>query len=125
MGVISLLPWLSQTLQQLISQAAHNRDPELYAEVTLDNLPDGTDPKELIPFLERADWWEQLRAFVPAVSPYPAWFADYRAAVLEMLKGAPVTAEAPSAGAIPQGMEPRPEDPRPEDPRPEDTGDGM
>jgi hypothetical protein len=93
-GVVSILPWLSATLQQLIVQAGKNRDPELYAEVTLDNVPDGIDAKQLIPFLERPDWWAQLQSFAPAVSPYPAWFADYREAVLAMLRENEATAPA-------------------------------
>lgn len=114
MGLVSLLPWLNATLQSLIHQAARNKDPELYAEVTLDNVPDGVNPKDLIPFLERADWWAQLQGFAPAVSPYPAWFADYRTALLSMLKE-----ETHAEQLAPQPVE----DPQPM--APDDSGDGM
>jgi hypothetical protein len=107
-GVVSLLPWLSAMLQQLIVRAGKNRDPELYAEVTLDNVPDGIDPKQLIPFLERVDWWQQLVGFAPAVMPYPSWFQEYRDALLTMLKEAP----APTPGG-------------PAEPTTEFEGDGM
>ena len=100
MGVVSFLPWLRDNLQALIYQAGRNKDPGLYASVMLDNLPPGTDPALLKGFIERADWWAQLQTFAPGVTPYPAWFAEFREAVIEILNEPPEEAQpaVPSAG---------------------------
>lgn len=87
MGVVSFLPWLRDNLQALIYQAGRNKDPALYASVMLDNLPPGTDPQLLKGFIERADWWAQLKTFAPGVTPYPAWFEEFREAVIEIMNG--------------------------------------
>jgi hypothetical protein len=99
-GVISLLPWLRDNLQALIYQAGRNKDPGLYASVMLDNIPPGLDPALLKGFIERPDWWAQLQQFAPGVTPYPAWFEEFREAVLEILNGpadgTPETTEPPA-----------------------------
>jgi hypothetical protein len=103
--VMSFLPWLRDNLQALIYQAGRNKDPGLYASVMLDNLPPGTDPALLKGFIERADWWEQLRQFAPGVTPYPAWFEEFREAVLEIMN---TPAEEPPPGEAP--AQPAPHD---------------
>jgi hypothetical protein len=98
-GVVSFLPWLRDNLQALIYQAGRNKDPGLYASVMLDNLPPGTDPALLKGFIERADWWTQLQQFAPGVTPYPAWFAEFREAVIEIMnEPEEAPPEVPSAG---------------------------
>jgi hypothetical protein len=103
--VVSFLPWLRQNLDALIYQAGRNKDPGLYASVMLDNLPPGTDPALLKGFIERPDWWEQLKTFAPGVTPYPAWFAEFRDAVIEIMSEPPEEAQpdVPSAGPQPAG----------------------
>jgi hypothetical protein len=108
-GVVSFLPWLRDNLQALIYQAGRNKDPGLYASVMLDNLPPGTDPALLKGFIERADWWAQLQQFAPGVTPYPAWFEEFREAVLEILNSPPEeerTPEPPAAGPTDGDQEP-------------------
>jgi hypothetical protein len=84
-GMIQLATWFANLLPDLIYQAKRNKDPALYAEVTTDNIPDGTDPATLKAFIERPDWWAQLQVFAPGVAAYPAWFTDYRTEVLKLL----------------------------------------
>ncbi len=85
MSLLALVPWLSATLQQLIVQAARAREPELYAEVTFDNLPPGADVAQLKAFIERPDWWAQLQRFAPGVAPYEGWFTQYRGFLVDIL----------------------------------------
>jgi hypothetical protein len=99
--VMSFLPWLRDNLQALIYQAGRNKDPGLYASVMLDNLPPGTDPALLKGFIERADWWAQLKTFAPGVTPYPAWFEEFREAVLEIMNSPPDEPTPPESPASP------------------------
>ena len=84
--MLLLIPWLRATLESLIVQAARDRDPALYAEVTVENLPLGTDPKVFKEFIERPDWWQMLQQFDSRVGPYVGWFTAFRREVLEILK---------------------------------------
>jgi len=85
-GLMALAQWLGPVAHDLCRQAARDRDPELYAEVILDNLPEGPTPDELIGFIEREDWFAWLQRLAPPVANYPAWFAQFREAALAMLK---------------------------------------
>jgi hypothetical protein len=82
--MLAMLAWFKHQLEGLIFQASRNRDPLLYAEVMLDNLPAGADLAQLRGYLAREDWWQTLVVFSPGVQPYPQWFAECRA---ELLKG--------------------------------------
>lgn len=87
---VQVLAWLKATVQQLLFQASRNRDPALYADVTLDNLPDGMLPATLLEHLGREDWWARLMLLDERVKPYVGWFTEYRQAVLEALQPEPV-----------------------------------
>jgi hypothetical protein len=102
-NMLSLLPWLRATLGNLVVCAARDRDPELYANVVFDNIPDGTDPKVLRDFIASDTWWAQLCAFDSRVSPYQGWFKAFRDNLLEVF-------EETSNPVPPQGFEPEGED---------------
>jgi hypothetical protein len=78
------LGWLRQTLEQLVVKAAANKNPQLYAEVMYDNVPEGIDPKSLVDFLKTDTWWAQLANFYPPATPYQGWFTQMRDALLEI-----------------------------------------
>jgi hypothetical protein len=80
------IPWLRGTLAQLIYQAAASKNPELYAEVVLDNLPRNLEPRDFHSLIASDDWWTWLRQFAPDVAPHEQWFAAFRAEVLSMLE---------------------------------------
>ena len=90
--MLQLLAWFKTQLQGLIYQASMNKDPGLYAEVVLDNLPAGADVAQLAAMLKREDWWAMLTQFSPGVTPYPQWFAECRA---ELVKGLDAMMEPP------------------------------
>lgn len=76
--MLQYLPWLRGTLQQLVVQAARSKNPALYAEVVLDNLPSGLTMEALIGILQREDWWKLLCQFHEPVTPYQGWFTQFR-----------------------------------------------
>jgi hypothetical protein len=92
--MLQMLAWFKQQLEALIYQASRNRDPLLYAEVMLDNVPAGADLSQLRGYLAKEDWWQTLTVFAPGVQPYPQWFAECRA---ELLKGLDEILQAPPA----------------------------
>jgi hypothetical protein len=92
--MLQLLGWLKEQLSALAHQASLNKDPELYAEVVLDNLP-SVDPKMLRDVLAKPDWWATLVQFSPNVQPYPQWFAECREALLKGLEEMLHAAEPP------------------------------
>lgn len=98
---MSFLTWFRDNLAALIYQAGRNKDPGLYASVMLDNIPPGLDPALLKGFIERPDWWAQLTQFAPGVAPYPAWFEEFREAVLEILNAPPEEHEEKLASGSP------------------------
>jgi hypothetical protein len=82
--MLQLLGWLKEQCAGLAHQASLNKDPNLYADVVLDNLPD-VDPTMLRNMLGAPDWWATLCQFSPNVQPYPQWFAECREALLKGL----------------------------------------
>jgi uncharacterized protein with GYD domain len=82
--MLQLLGWLKEQLSALAHQASLNKDPQLYADVVLDNLPQ-VDPKMLRDMLGKPDWWATLCQFSPNVQPYPQWFAECREALIRGL----------------------------------------
>lgn len=106
-GMMQILPWLQGVLSDLVHQAKRDRDPALYAEVVLDNVPEGIDVGQLIAFVERPDWWPQLSQFASGVAPYQGWFTRFREELLELWResrppGAPAPPRAPDGDPPPE-----------------------
>jgi hypothetical protein len=101
---MQFLSWFREQLAGLVHQASRDKDPSLYAEIVLDNIPDGLDPKKVREFLGRADWWEMLTGFFPAAKPYQGWFKECHAELISGLddmlnEGAPHVGETPANSA--------------------------
>jgi hypothetical protein len=101
-GPLAMLNWFRAVLEQtLLPKARTNSNPELYAEVLLDNLPDGVTVADLLPLLERNTWWPDLQGLAPEVSRHPIWFRDFRAALIQMIKSPPPEEVEPPANGEP------------------------
>lgn len=87
-GQLQLMQWLRGELDKLIIHAQKDHDPELYAEVLLDSIPDGVSIEMLLPYLGRSDWWQVLSSFHPNVAPYFGWFLKLRTVIIEMIQEA-------------------------------------
>jgi hypothetical protein len=79
--MMALVHWLMARLPQLEERAAKDRDPELYADVLLDNLPENVDLREVNELLARPDWWVILKGARPGIGPYQPWFTEMHAAL--------------------------------------------
>lgn len=79
------MDWLKKKLDELLQNAAQNKDPELRAELLLDDLPEFIPESVIKTMLGRDDWFEQLCAFDQRVLSYHGWFTELRACVLETI----------------------------------------
>jgi hypothetical protein len=80
------LNWLRTQTAALCQKAAQGKDPELYAEVLLDNLPVFITPDEIYRRLSEPNAVDQLAQLNPTVLNHRAWFESFRASILEFLK---------------------------------------
>ena len=69
-----------QNLQWLCRQASRNGNPELYAEVVLDQFGE----EKTLEFVGKPDALNTLAQIEPAVGLYPGWFNALRDAILNM-----------------------------------------
>lgn len=75
--------WIKAKLEELIANAAQNKNPELRAEVFVDDLPAYVPESLIVEMLSRDDWFEQLSKFDPRVISYHGWFSELRDCILE------------------------------------------
>jgi hypothetical protein len=95
-GLVQQINWLRVQLKALVLQASRDKDPELYAEVLLDNLPDFITPEEIKARLSDPGAVEQLAQLDARVRQYPKWFEEFRAALVALLTDEPEE-DAPGA----------------------------
>jgi hypothetical protein len=111
-GMLDLLPhltWLKGQMSKLAGAAARQRDPELYAAMFLEELPNGLTPQRVLELLSRSDWLQQLARFEPSINDTSApWWGQLREALLGMIREAlnPKVAPSQAGGEIqrPQGV---------------------
>lgn len=80
------LEFLRTRLSDLIDAASKNRNPELQADLLLEDferLPPIISDAMVRNVLDREDWFEQLQKFEPRVANYYGWFDSLRKAVLD------------------------------------------
>lgn len=79
------IQWLTAQVRSLVYQASRDSDPELYAAVLIDNLPDFISEDEIRSRFSDPNAIAMLEQFNPAVGNFAPWFEKFRVAVLEML----------------------------------------
>lgn len=102
-GMLDLLPhlsWLKTQLSKLSGAAHRNRDPELYAAMFLEELPQGLTPQRVLELLSRSDWLAQLARFEPSINDTIApWWNQLRECLFAMIHEAAAAATAPKKSA--------------------------
>ena len=89
------LNWLRMQTVALCQKASAGKDPGLYAEVLLDNLPSFIDPADLKARLSDPAAVDQLAQLVPQVAHYRGWFERFRQSCVEFLSDDDQGGEAP------------------------------
>lgn len=73
---------MRQQLAWLVKQASVGKNPDLYAELLLDQVGEST----VLEFIAKADALEQLAVIEPRVKDYSVWFEELRAAILDLTR---------------------------------------
>lgn len=97
-GMLQALQWLKTQTKSLCFQASRNKDPGLYAEVLLDNLPPFITPALLKDRLTSATAIDDLGKINPDVLKHREWFEKFRREIIVQLRPRP-----PAADAAPEG----------------------
>ena len=80
--VLQKLQFVRAQINALLVQAARDRDPELYAAVMLDNLPDFITEDEILERFSAPDAIDTLIGLDSRVGQYRQWFEEFRRAVI-------------------------------------------
>lgn len=100
--MLQKLNWLRMQTKGLVHQAERGKNPELYAEVMLDNLPPFIAVEELRERMSADDAVAQLAFLNGDVMRHAEWFEEFRQCVLDLLDGPDDdTEEVQTAGAAP------------------------
>ena len=80
--MLQQLNWLRHQVNVLVHQAMKGGDPQLYAAVMLDNLPDFLTEEDIYQRMRSPSAVNDLAKFDPRVNQYTDWFDKFRTAVL-------------------------------------------
>lgn len=80
-NVLKQLQWIKAQLNMLVQHASRDKDPELYAEVMLDNLPDFISVEDIEKHIGATDAVAQLARIDSRVTQFAPWFEKFREAV--------------------------------------------
>lgn len=108
--MLRMVPWLKGQIEMLLVRAARGSDPELYAEVVLDSIPENVSGDTLIEFLQRTDWFQMLAQFDSRVQQHAQWFANLRAEIFKAADAIKASMAQPQRSA-PPAAKPAPEEP--------------
>lgn len=99
LDTVRQINWLKQTTASLIGHASRGKNPELYAEVTLDNLPPFLTMDQVYQRMQDTTAVQQLVALDARVANYAAWFEEFREAVIDLIDEARNPEGAPDENA--------------------------
>lgn len=103
MTLLPHLPWLKEQLSRCLKAATVGRDPELYAALFVEELPDGIEPATVVELLSRPDWYTQLVRMDERLNnaDLVPWFTRMMQGVLNSMarEAQPQTAENATAPA--------------------------
>ena len=87
------LPLIKDALAQIAGWAEKDKDPELYAEVFVDNLPPGIEnyipqPKAL-EYIDHPNWWAKVCEVEPRLIAHKDWCEEFRAELRNIISAPP------------------------------------
>jgi hypothetical protein len=117
LGLLALaphLPWLREQLARMGVAAIKKRDPELYAQLFLEELPESIPARTVLELLTAADWYGKLCQIEPRLNreDLVPWFTSARDILIKIVSQAPELAggqsTTPSGSAPPITPAPAP-----------------
>lgn len=85
---LRLVNWLRETLKLVLDKAAAGKDPVLYADYVLDNLPPGLSVDVILPQLKAEDALDKLAFFDSRVESYREWLTEFKDCMVESIEEA-------------------------------------
>lgn len=88
-SMLDLLPhraWLREQLGRCVVAAEKERNPQLYAEVFLEELPPGLKPERMLELLAAVDWYQTLCQFDSRIAQQGSWWAAMREQLVQYLQ---------------------------------------
>lgn len=79
--------FIAGQINQLVMLAKQNKDPDLYAEVVLDNLPAFVSENDIKQVLANENIIEDMSKINPEVKNYEQWFLAFKNSVNQILNG--------------------------------------
>jgi hypothetical protein len=82
-------PIAKQHLAKVVTWAERDRDPEIYAEVFVDELPDLSSyftPAQILEHLNHPQWFAKVCELEPRLQPFDLFCDDMRVAIIEIVK---------------------------------------
>lgn len=84
------MPVIKANLSKIAGWAEKNRDPEVYADVLVDELPDNFGAyiplPQVLEYLNHEKWFEEICKIEPRLSSHHDWCNECRLAVIEIMK---------------------------------------
>ena len=91
LALLPHLPWLKDMLGLLLSAATKNKDPEVYAALFLEEVPEEIGAEQIAGLLAPANWFQQLCQLEPRWNTselYP-WIERVRTLILQQVVPGP------------------------------------
>ena len=90
-GMLAMfMPIVKENLAKVVGWAEKNRDPQIYADVLVDELPDGFGDyipiTQVLEYLNNPQWFETICFVEPRLAPYQEWCNECRLAIIEIMK---------------------------------------
>jgi hypothetical protein len=107
-AMLKLVTYLQHQVRYLTSKARAKSSPSLYAEVLLDNLPEGVEFPQVLELLKRPGALDQLLGMLPAedriaAQAERAWFEELLTELAGFIEAQIAGTAAPAAAAAPGG----------------------
>ncbi len=94
------LVWFRGQLMRLVDKARADKDPALYADLFLDELPSFVSVTDVEAALLDEQWMQRVTAINPACAEIEEWLREFRAVIAERLGEAKTEADAQPAEIV-------------------------
>lgn len=85
------MPVIRENLAKVVTWAEKQRDPHIYADVLVDELPDNFGNymplDKVLAYLNHAQWFEEVCKIEPRLQPHREWCDECRQEIIEIMEG--------------------------------------
>lgn len=106
MPLLPHLGWLKAQIQRWGTAATRNKDPQVYAALFIEELPEDVDVAVVGNLLSAPDWYQKLISIDSRLNREDLlpWFTNLRRQILQLIQVSPAGGNVPSGSTLPQGV---------------------